>query len=320
MRLAFKPLGALGLGIDGESVGQAFQPFLCTGPGHGRYDELTRYLRRKAVKKAFRRLYSGEGGLKSRKRDIILDEYESAWSRGHSAYDLSLGCQRPEPWIHGEHKFLADRAGVPRFRSVMLAAVLRMLRPRRVLEVGCGNGVNLLLIANAFPEIEFCGLDLTEAGVRMAREVQVNQFLPAALAAYAPEPQIDPAAFRRIDFRQGDAVHMPFETGAFDLVFTVLSVEQMERVRHQALAEIARVSRGHVLNLEPFREANKTWWRRMHVWVRDYFKGSVADLPRYGLEPLWATMDFPQELQLGAALVLSRKGDSMNSNPDTQHR
>jgi hypothetical protein len=120
MRLAFKPLGALGLGIDGESVGQAFQPFLCTGPGHGRYDELTRYLRRKAVKKAFRRLYSGEGGLKSRKRDIILDEYESAWSRGHSAYDLSLGCQRPEPWIHGEHKFLADRAGVPRFRSVII--------------------------------------------------------------------------------------------------------------------------------------------------------------------------------------------------------
>jgi hypothetical protein len=30
-------------------------------------------------------------------------------------------------------------------------------------------------------------------------------------------------------------------------------------------------------------------------------------MERYGLEPLWATMDFPQEVQLGAALVLSRK-------------
>jgi hypothetical protein len=81
----------------------------------------------------------------------------------------------------------------------------------------------------------------------------------------------------------------------------------MERVRHKALSDIARVAKGHVLNLEPFSEANCTWWRRMHVWVRDYFKGSISDLPRYGLEPLWATMDFPQEVQLGAALVLSRK-------------
>jgi SAM-dependent methyltransferase len=307
MTLPFKPLSELGLGIDGSSVERAFEPFACAGSAQGSYEELTRYLRRKAVKKALRRLYSGEGGLKSRKRDIILDEYESAWSRGHSAYDLSLGCQRPEPWIHGDRRFLADRAGVPRYRSVMLSAVIRTLRPRRVLEVGCGNGVNLLLIANAFPEIEFCGLDLTEAGVRMAREVQCGSHLPPALAAYAPEPQIDPAAFRRIDFRQGDAIQMPFATGAFDLVLTVLSVEQMERVRHQALAEIARVSQSHVLNLEPFSEANRTWWRRMHVWVRDYFKGSIAELPRYGLEPVWTTMDFPQELQLGAALVLSRK-------------
>ena len=30
-------------------------------------------------------------------------------------------------------------------------------------------------------------------------------------------------------------------------------------------------------------------------------------MPRYGLNPIWATMDFPQEVQLGAALVLSRK-------------
>ena len=28
---------------------------------------------------------------------------------------------------------------------------------------------------------------------------------------------------------------------------------------------------------------------------------------RYGLQPQWATMDFPQEVQLGAALVLSLK-------------
>ena len=303
----FRPLGDLGLGIDGQRVMAAFEPFRCATSRHGDFEELTRYVRRKALKKAVRRLSSGEGGLKSRKQDIILDEYGSAWSRGYAAYDLSLGCQRPEPWIHGEQGFLADRAGVPRFRSLMFAAVIRALKPRRVLEVGCGNGINLLLLANAFPDIEFAGLELTEAGIQIARELQSGTQMPPAMTAYAPETQLDPEAFRRIDFRQGNAVSMPFAKGEFDLVLTVLSVEQMERVRHEALAEIARVSSGHVLNLEPFREANRTLWRRMHTWVRDYFKGSISDLPRYGLNPVWATMDFPQELQLGAAMVLSRK-------------
>ena len=310
MTLPFKLLRDTGLGIDATAVSAAFAPFVCASATARDYDELTRHLRRKALKKAARRLWSGEGGLKSRKKDIILDEYESAWSRGHAEYDLSAGCKRPEPWIHGERRFLADRAGVPRYRSVIIAAAIRALKPRRVLEVGCGNGINLLLLANAFPEVSFTGLELTEAGNRVAREIQKDETLPPALAAYVPEPQLDTQAFRRIDFQRGDATRMPFRDGEFDLVFTVLSVEQMERVRDAALTEIARVSGGHVLNLEPFREANRTWWRRMHVQVRDYFKGSIGELPRYGLEPLWASMDFPQEVQLGAALVLSRKRTS----------
>ncbi len=307
MTSSFMRIEVLPLGLGANDVMDAFAPFVCAKATSKDYDELTRHIRKKAMKKAVRRIWSGEGGLKSRKKAIIHDEYESAWARGFSAYDLSAGCARPEPWIHGERKFLADRAGVPRYRSKLLASVIRKLQPKRVLEVGCGNGINLLLLANAFPDVSFAGLELTEAGNRVAKEVQQAEALPAPLAAYAPEPQDDAQAFRRIDFIRGDATNMPFETGAFDLVFTVLSVEQMERVRHQALTEIARVSGGHVLNLEPFAEANRTLWRRMHVTVRDYFKGSIRDLPRYGLEPLWATMDFPQEVQLGAALVLSRK-------------
>jgi SAM-dependent methyltransferase len=247
------------------------------------------------------------GGPFSRKKSVIVGEYEDPWSRGFSAYDLSAGCARPEPWLYRNMPLMADRAGVPRFRSVILSAVLRQLKPKRVLEVGCGNGVNLLLLANAFPEIAFTGLELTEAGNRVACEVQTLDKLPGILASYVPEPQVDPKAFRRIDFRRGDATAMPFEDGEFDLVFTVLSVEQMERVRHQALGEIARVSNDWVLNLEPFAEANRTLWRKLHVFVRDYFKGTISGLTRYGLEPEWATMDFPQEMQLGAALVLSRK-------------
>ena len=148
---------------------------------------------------------------------------------------------------------------------------------------------------------------MTEAGNQVARELQKAETLPPAMSAYTVTPGVDPQAFQRIDFVRGDAVNMQFEDGAFDLVFTVLSIEQMERVRDQALAEVARVSCGHVLNMEPFAEANTTLLRRAHVFGRDYFRGSIEDLRLYGLSPLWATLDFPQEIQLGAALVLSRK-------------
>ena len=100
---------------------------------------------------------------------------------------------------------------------------------------------------------------------------------------------------------------MPFSDGAFDLVLTALSVEQMERVRTKALSEIARVSGGHVLNLEPFLEVNASGLRRLNAMSRDYFRGSIGELRNFGLEPLWATADFPQEVFLSAALVLSRK-------------
>ena len=305
MTVAFQSLDSLPIGIAHAEVMAAFQPFFCTEARSAEGARQVRLIRWNAAKRAARRAFgrSAEGGKRSKK--VIAGEYEGAWARGFAAYDLSAGCRKPEPWTDRGNGFMADRAGVPRFRNVILASAIRALKPKRVLEVGCGNGINLLLLAGQFPEISFAGLELTESGNRVARGLQQASSLPPALAAYPINAGRDPQAFRRIDFVRGDATAMPFADGEFDLVFTVLSVEQMERVRHQALAEIARVSGGHVLNMEPFADANRSLLRRAHVFGRDYFKGTIADLPRYGLSPQWATMDFPQEPQLGAALVLS---------------
>ena len=72
-------------------------------------------------------------------------------------------------------------------------------------------------------------------------------------------PLADPTAFRRIRFCQGNAPSLPFADGEFDLVTTVLALEQMERVREQALAEVARVACRHTLMIEPFREVNRAF-------------------------------------------------------------
>jgi hypothetical protein len=125
-------------------------------------------------------------------------------------------------------------------------------------------------LAGAFPNVSFSGLELTETGHAAAKLLQEEPELPQHLVEYAPLSQIDRQAHRRISFTRGDATHMPFDNDAFDLVFTVLSVG-------------------------------------LNVISRDYYRGSIQDLAEYGLEPIWATADFPQELMLGSCLVLSRK-------------
>jgi ubiquinone/menaquinone biosynthesis C-methylase UbiE len=300
----FLPLEKLELGISAADVERAFQPFVDPNFDLRAWQEARWTRRKRTLRKAYRR---GLGGQGERDRDTVTTEYEEAWSRGLERYDIDRGLKKSFPWKFRNRPMLADIAGSARFRNLFLHAVIGKLCPKRVLEVGCGDGINLLLLAGAFPEISFTGLELTEAGNKASLDIQKLPELPPHLLRYAATPQKDLSAFRTIAFMRGDATNMSFPDGHFDLVYTVLSIEQMEVAREAALREISRVTGQYLLNLEPFAEANRDPWRRLYVWSRNYFRGKISDMPRYGLEPQWSTMDFPQEVMLGAALVLSRK-------------
>ena len=198
-------------------------------------------------------------------------------------------------------------------RLYLLARVIDTLRPRRVLEVGSGNGINLLVLAGMFPETEFVGLELTDEGIRAGTGVQARGVLPDNLLSFAPAPIQDPAAFKRIRFEQGSAADLPFGDGEFDLVYTSVAVEQMESIRHRALGEIARTARDHVFLCEPFYDVNQSGIARRYVVARDYFQGPIGDLPRYGLEPYWATNDLPHKINNCVCAVLCRKSSKLSA-------
>lgn len=298
------PLEQLPLTIDHSEIEAAYLPFLLDGR-EGERAWKSDYARRR--RRALLRMVKRILGLKQRDKKAIQAEYHHAWSAGHDKYDLGAGSRKPAAWCWRDRKLALDGMAAARLRAPLLAAVIDRLEPRKVLEVGCGNGINLFSLAGDFPDVEFTGIDLTPAGIEAAKAVQAEDRIPPALAEYIPLPNPDPTAFKRIRFIQGSAAELPFADGEFDLVYTVLAVEQMERIRDQALAEIARVSRGHVLMLEPFKDANRKGVRRLYAVSRNYFRGSIADLARFGLEPVWATDDFPQEAFLGSPLVLSRR-------------
>jgi SAM-dependent methyltransferase len=299
-----RPLAELPVPIDPAAIDAAMQPFLVSDGDALRWQT---EVARRWVSTVARTLTRRES---RREKGAIEEEYRDAWSAGYRRYRLGRSDLKPKPWEWRGRRLLLDPAAATRLRTVMFAAVLDELKPRSVLEVGSGNGINLLSLAGAFPDIAFTGLELTREGVEQARRAQRDKETAEIVRAYSPLKTRDPSAIERIDFVQGDASAMPFEDGSFDLVMTVLAVEQMESIRSAALSEIARVARGHVLMLEPFRDMNASGLRRLYATSRGYFRGSIDELAGFGLDPLWATSDFPQEAFLGTALVLSAKKPS----------
>jgi SAM-dependent methyltransferase len=310
MTIEVSNLAATGLGVTPERLEELFAPFVAARleADDPRWRKEAARRRRKTLRQALRRMLLGRFARAGRDEATVRQEYERGWSGidyGRYAPDAPL--QGATPWLYRGRRMLATDTGATRVRQLLLVRIVERLRPRSVLEVGCGNGINLLLLSCRFPQIAFSGLELTEAGHHAAVAFQDMPALPGPMQAFAPEPLRDASAFRNIRFVHGNAADMPFEDGAFDLVYTTLALEQMEQVRAAALGEIARVCARNTLMIEPFADVNADLWPRLYVYRRNYFRGRIADLDGYGLKPVLATDDFPQELLLKACAVLADK-------------
>lgn len=99
---------------------------------------------------------------------------------------------------------------------------LEAVRGKSILDVGCGVGCALLTFGRHGAS-QLAGLDMMPLFPAMAREFAARQKLPAPIVVL------------------GDGAALPFQDGAFDLVFCRLAINYMRS--HQALAEMARVTR-----------------------------------------------------------------------------
>jgi ubiquinone/menaquinone biosynthesis C-methylase UbiE len=104
-------------------------------------------------------------------------------------------------------------------RTVLALAESEAPQPASILDVGCGTGRLLRSAAGRFPHARLMGVD---AAGEMVKQAQ----------ALTP----DPAA----SFREGSAEALPFEDGAFDLIFSTLTFHHWSDQRG-AIREVARV-------------------------------------------------------------------------------
>lgn len=301
------------LDVDREALWKAFEPFALPESAENAraWHDGVRRQRKRIAKNLRRKYFGGQPKVLARTTQVIKDSYAAKWSEiGYANYDVAKKQGNYAPWLWGDRRFMASTYGSARFRHLLLASLIETLQPKSVLEVGCGNGINLLLLANRFPDVRFTGVELTEAGPGVFDALRSAGALPANLVKYAPLPPRDPTAFQQMPILQGSAERLEFGDGSFDLVMSILALEQMERIRSAALLEMARVCSKWTLMIEPFREVNGYLWPRFNILRQDYFQGRIRDLPRFGLHPMLVTDDFPQEIHLRACMVLSSKGGS----------
>jgi ubiquinone/menaquinone biosynthesis C-methylase UbiE len=235
--------------------------------------------------------------------DLVRAGYESRW--GLVELEQQLSSSKPVHFEWRDEGMVAYAIGRKRVHLLLLARVLERLSPASVLEVGFGNGLNLLLLSMQFPGITFSGVELTAAGVAAARELAHDPETHPRLVPFATGPLHDPEAPRRLDLRQGTADALPLADKSVDVAITVLALEQMESIRDAALAELARVARRHVVMIEPFADWNADGHRREYIQRHHYFAARIADLPRFGLKPAVATSDMPNKLSFRAGLVVA---------------
>ncbi len=126
------------------------------------------------------------------------------------------------------------------FRNVLLP-LLNLKAGDKVLDVGAGNGALTLLLARHLPDIRFIGVDITTALVEDAQQ------------------QAQKLGINNVEFREADALQLPFEDGCFDAtVCQTLLIHLGEPAK--AVTEMSRVlKQGGVFMAAEFHTLNAEW-------------------------------------------------------------
>ncbi len=131
---------------------------------------------------------------------------------------------------------------------------LKKIAWHNILDVGCGTGPTLELLAKEFPEREFNGLDLTPKMIEVAKAKK----LPNS------------------NFVVGDSENMPFESSSFDALICANSFHHYPNPE-RFLAEAERVLRpGGYLILRDYTSNN------FFVWVANHLEMPLANLFGHG--------------------------------------
>lgn len=174
----------------------------------------------------------------------------------------------------GEDEFAAAAAErIRRIERLLRRARKRGvdLRGARLLELGCGPGVDAIIAAALVPRAEVVGIDLDLPLVDGGPGAELPLRLAAAATARLGLGTDVGAALRRLPVRleRASATEMPFEDGSFDFCWSDAVLEHVSPI-DTCFAEMSRVLRpgGRAFHrIDPY------------YWVKGCHRRGLVDLP-----------------------------------------
>ncbi len=138
-------------------------------------------------------------------------------------------------------------------------------RPVRVLEVGCGNGTNLVLLRETLNvDVELAGIDISPSRIEVGREHWKERLADVDLSVTSAT---DLSAY---------------SDDYFDLVYSICALEQITFRIHEVVSEMKRVARDSVVCVEPVYEYGNDTQRPYNI-VNDQCRTVLSDMKSCGL-------------------------------------
>ena len=164
--------------------------------------------------------------------------------------------------------------------------ILRSLQPKSILELGSGTGKNILSLA-AMSNVDQCvGLDLSENGVQLSKELKNDPPLDylTYITMLDKEEIREKLNHTQIEFIQGDMRDLSlFPDNSFDVVFSYAAVELISKDYDQVFKEVFRVTKKYAVFYEGFKEYNSII-QQLYRWRKNYFMGDSADVLKAGFK------------------------------------
>jgi S-adenosylmethionine-diacylgycerolhomoserine-N-methlytransferase len=162
-------------------------------------------------------------------------------------------------------------------RSELVNLLAGHVRPKRILEVGCGTGTNLLRLARAFPEAEIVGLDISADMLNLARK---------KTASYTPRVSLLHGAYQE-PVNAGE----PFDCIVFSYCLSMINpgFAQVLEICRQDLDPTGIVA------IVDFHDTRFAWFRRwmglnhvrMDRHILTELQANGMHLPQLGIRPAY---------------------------------